>query len=112
MLLATAASEPDRCALAGPEPITYAQLSARVGAVATMVAQTAAPGDRVVIVAGNEPAFVVAYLGVLAAGAVAVPLNVGSPSHELRHELDAVEPVLALASAANADLTRRAVSQT
>ena len=109
-LLATAKSAPHRCALAGPQPVTYAQLSARVGALATVVARTAAPGDRVVIVAGNEPAFVVAYLGVLAAGAVAVPLNVGSPSHELRHEIDAVDPVLALASAANADLARRAVA--
>ena len=111
MLLATAASEPERAALAGPESLTYGQLSTRVAAVATVVARTAAPGDRVVIVAGNESAFVVAYLGVLAAGAVAVPVNVGSPSHELRRELDAVEPVLALASAANADLARRAVAQ-
>jgi long-chain acyl-CoA synthetase len=110
MLLATAASAPERAALAGPEPLSYGQLCARVAAVATVVAQTAAPGDRVVILAGNEPAFVVAYLGVLAAGAVAVPLNVGSPSHELRRELDAVGPVLALASAANADLARRAAS--
>ena len=71
----------------------------------------ARPGDRVVIVAGNEAAFVAAYLGTLAAGAVAVPLNVGSPSHELARELDAVEPVLALTSSANADLARRGVAQ-
>jgi long-chain acyl-CoA synthetase len=111
VLLATAETKPDHLALAGPEPTTYAQLAARAASVATEVAGHARPGDRVVIVAGNEAAFVAAYLGTLAAGAVAVPLNVGSPSHELARELDAVEPVLALASSANADLARRAVAQ-
>ena len=42
---------------------------------------------------------------------VAVPLNVGSPSHELARELDAVEPALALASSEHADLARRAIAQ-
>ena len=111
VLLATSGVEPDRPALVGPEPLTYGQLAARAAAVATEVGRLAAPGDRVAVVAGNESAFVVAYLGTLLAGAVAVPLNVGSPSHELARELATVEPVLALASAANADLARRAVSQ-
>jgi long-chain acyl-CoA synthetase len=110
-LLATAESEPDRIALAGLEPVSYAQLAGRATAVATEVGRAAAPGDRVAILADNEAAFVAAYLGALAAGAVAVPLNVGSPSHELARELDAVEPVLALATAANADLVRRAITQ-
>jgi long-chain acyl-CoA synthetase len=110
LLLATAESDPDRTALTGPEPVSYAQLAARAAVVASAVAERAGAGDRVAIVAGNETAFVVAYLGTLLAGAVAVPLNVGSPSHELRHELGMVEPVLVLASSANADLARRAVS--
>jgi long-chain acyl-CoA synthetase len=109
MLLATAESEPDRPALVGPEPLTFGELAARSAAVAATVRATAASGDRVALVAGNEAAFVSAYLGVLAAGAVAVPLNAGSPAQELGRELDAVEPVLALASASNADLARRAV---
>jgi long-chain acyl-CoA synthetase len=111
VLLATSGVEPDRVALVGPEPLTYGQLAARASAVATEVGRVAGPGDRVAVVAGNESAFVVAYLGTLLAGAVAVPLNVGSPSHELARELAVVEPVLALASAANADLARRAISQ-
>lgn len=75
-LLATAESEPDRPALVGPEALTYGELAARSAAVAAAVAAVAASDDRVAVVAGNEAAFVVAYLGVLAAGAVAVPLNV------------------------------------
>jgi long-chain acyl-CoA synthetase len=110
-LLATAETEPDRLALVGHESTTYAHLADRAATVAAEVARHARPDDRIVIVAGNEAAFVAAYLGTLAAGAIAVPLNVGSPSHEPARALDAVEPVLALASSANADLARRAVAQ-
>jgi len=111
VLLATAGSEPDRIALAGPAPVSYAQLAARAAAVAAEVSGTTKPGDRVALIAGNDAAFVSSYLGTLAAGAVAVPLNVGSPSHELARELDAVAPTLVLCSSAHEDLTRRAVGQ-
>jgi len=110
-LLATAGSEPDRTALAGPVPVSYAQLAGRAAAVAAEVDGATSAGDRVVIIAGNDDAFVAAYLGTLAAGAVAVPLNVASPSHELARELDAVVPALALTSQAHEDLARRAVAQ-
>jgi long-chain acyl-CoA synthetase len=109
-LLATAATDPERVALAGPAPVTYGDLARRAAAVAAHVRTVAAPGDRVAMVAGNEPAFVAGYLGGLLAGAVVVPLNTASPSQELGVEFDAVEPVLALASAGTADLTRRAVA--
>ncbi len=109
VLLATAESEPDRLALAGSDSMTYGELAARAAGVAAEISARARPGARVVIVAGNEPAFVVAYLGTLLAGAIAVPLDVGSPAHELAGQLDAVEPTLALASEPNADLARRAV---
>jgi len=110
-LLATAATDPGRVALAGPAPVTYGILAERATAVAAHVGGVAAPGDRVAVVAGNDLAFVAAYLGILLAGAVAVPLNTGSPSHELARQLDAVEPALVLAAAAHADLARRAVGQ-
>ena len=48
------------------------------------------PDDRVAVIAGNDPAFVVAYLAILRAGAVAVPLNIVSPPAELQHQLDEV----------------------
>ncbi len=55
------------------------------------------PGDRVAIIWPTSVDFVVAYLGVLAVGAVAVPLNPNSPAAELGRELDVVEPVAVLA---------------
>jgi long-chain acyl-CoA synthetase len=110
-LLATAATDPERVALAGPAPVSYGDLAGHAAVVAAHLEGIARPGDRVAVLAGNEPAFVAAYLGVLLAGAVAVPLNTGSPSHELVVELDAVEPVLVLASAGCADLARRAGAQ-
>ena len=46
------------------------------------------PDDRVAIVWPTSVDFVVAYLGILAAGAVAVPLNPNSPPNELVRELE------------------------
>ena len=60
-------------------------------------------GDRVALLAGNEPAFVSAYLGTLAAGAVAVPLNPAAPAHELARQLEIVAPALLVASPEHAD---------
>jgi long-chain acyl-CoA synthetase len=44
-------------------------------------------GDRVALLLGNSPQFVVAYLATLGLGAVAVPLNPTSPAPELESEL-------------------------
>jgi long-chain acyl-CoA synthetase len=93
---------PDAVAISGPQPLTYGALRARVQAAAARVAQHAGPGDRVAVFAGNEPAFVIAYLAILHAGAVAVPLNVASPVPELARELDAVTPVATFVSDAHA----------
>jgi long-chain acyl-CoA synthetase len=54
------------------------------------------PDDRVAIVAANNRYFVAAYLGVLGAGAVAVPLNPLSPPPELERELGVVGARVAL----------------
>jgi long-chain acyl-CoA synthetase len=52
---------------------------------------------RVAIAWPTSSDFVAAYLGVLASGAVAVPLNPNSPPAELRHELEVVEASVLLA---------------
>ena len=106
-LLATASSDPDRVVLTGSSPVSYGELLGRASALQAHVQ----PGARVAIVAGTEPAFLAAYLGVLRAGGVAVPLNVAAPSHELAREFAAVDPALVLASEQHGDLARRAVSQ-
>ncbi len=110
-LTVAATTAPDAVAVAGGEPVSYGQLRRRAASAAARVASHTTAGDRVAILAGNDAAFVVAYLAVLSAGAVAVPLNVASPSHELARELNSVAPRLVVASPAHADLARRAVAQ-
>jgi long-chain acyl-CoA synthetase len=109
-LLASAVDAPDRPALRGPD-LSYGKLAARARAAAVRLDTVGEPGDRVAIVAGNEPAFVVAYLGALLRGMVAVPLNVSSPAHELAREIAAVSPVAVIASPGTADLARRALGE-
>ena len=61
------------------------------------------PGDRVGIVCANNPSFVLAYLGSIGAGLVAVPLNPASPSAELRAELTAISAKVAFVGATGRD---------
>ena len=70
---------------------TYGQLRARVGALRGGLAGLGVTaGDRVALVAGNEPLFVEVYLAVVGLGAIAVPLNPTSPRPELERETAAV----------------------
>ena len=50
------------------------------------------PGDRVALAWPTSMEFVVAYLAVLATGAVVVPLNPDSPAAELERELEFRRP--------------------
>ncbi len=110
-VLLQGASSPDAVAVVGPERETFGSLALATGRLAARLAAQIEPGDRVVLLAGNELAFVRAYLAILTAGGVAVPVNVASPSLEVARELAVVEPKLVVASAAYADLARRACSQ-
>src|SRR5262245_11482051 len=111
-LLGSAATTPDRPALLGPGgAITHGELAARVGRGAGGLGSRVGADDRVVIIAGNEPAFVVAYLACLAVGAVAVPCNPAAPAQELARELDVIEPELVVASQENGDRARRAIAR-
>jgi long-chain acyl-CoA synthetase len=79
------------------ETTTYGELRSQVAGVrGALVARGVAPGDRVAIVAANNPFFVAAYLGVLGVAGVAVPLNPLSPPPELGRELAIVGARLAL----------------
>jgi len=68
-----------------------------------LVALGVHPGDRVGIAWPTSVDFVVGYLGVLAAGAVAVPLNPNSPAAEFERELAVVQPAVVLAGGAAVD---------
>lgn len=73
------------------QTITYGELRAKVGALrGGLVELGIDPGDRIGIVSANNWHFVVTYLAVLGVGAVAVPLNPGSPAREIERELAAV----------------------
>ncbi len=82
------------------EPTSYGELRSQVAGVrGALAARGVTAGDRVAIVAGNNRFFVAAYLGVLGAGAVAVPLNPLSPPPELERELTMVGARRALVDA-------------
>ena len=76
---------------------TYGTLRDQVARMrGALAVRGVAPGDRVAIVAANNWYFVAAYLAVLGAGAVAVPLNPQSPGPEIERELRATGACLAL----------------
>ena len=111
VLLQGASTAPDRCAIVAPDRLEYGELARQAGRLAARLSAQVEPGGRVVVLAGNEAAFVIAYLATLIAGAVAVPVNGTSPSLELAREITVVEPDLVVASPAFADLARRACAQ-
>ena len=65
-------------------------------------------GDRVALVLGNSPSFVVAYLSVLWAGGVVVPVNTRYRAGEVRHVLQDSGARLVLTDAAGRDEVERA----
>ena len=98
VLLAPARATPDAIALrAGTDAVTYRELESRAARVAgTLRSGGVEPGARVTIEGRNTIAFVASYLGVMRAGAIAVPLNPHAPDPELDREVATVEPAFAL----------------
>jgi long-chain acyl-CoA synthetase len=80
-----AARRPDHPAITvGATRLTWADVDAAVDAVAAGLRSLGlADGDRVGLVLGNRPEFVLAYFGALRAGCVAVPLNPGFTTPEI-----------------------------
>lgn len=75
---------------------TRADLTAAADRVAGAVGDATQPDDRVAILADNDEHFIVAYLGILRAGRVAVPLNPTAPRAELEGEIAAVGVALVI----------------
>jgi long-chain acyl-CoA synthetase len=89
----------DSVALVGESQATYGVLRERVARFAGgLAAAGLQPGDRVAIALPSGIDFVVAYLGTLWGGHVAVPLNPLSPGPELTRELATVRPSLLVTS--------------
>ncbi len=85
-----AAGEPDHVALVcGDERLSYAQLRDRAARAAAAFGTCGVrPGDRVAVKLPDGIDWVVAFLGALWCGAVAVPVNPRVPAPEWRYILD------------------------
>ncbi|MEP6463398.1 MAG: AMP-binding protein [Frankiaceae bacterium] len=85
-----AAVSPDKAAFRfRDEVVTWAEVDARVDAVATgLRARGLTVGDRVALLLANTPDYVAAYFGILRAGCVAVPINTSYTADELTYLLN------------------------
>ena len=89
--------------VAGEERLTFAALDAWSDRVAkALVGRGIAKGDRVAIAMRNCPGWIVTYMGVLKAGAVATLINGWWQTDELAHALGLTEPKLVIADAPRA----------
>ena len=85
ILKESAAERPEKPALImGPTVLSYTQLDALSGQVASSLRRSGVQvGDKVGLMLPNVPQFVIAYFGILKAGAVVVPMNVLLKAPEL-----------------------------
>lgn len=76
--------------------LTYAQLMRKVNAVRAWLSTVAgvSPGDRVALLVDNSDHYPIWYFGILAAGAVAVPINPKLVARELAYMVGDAAPVL------------------
>ena len=89
--------------VAGEERLSFADLDRWSEQLAKALASRGiAKGDRVGIAMRNCPSWVVSYMAILKAGAVATLLNGWWQPHEMRHALELVRPKLILADAPRA----------
>ena len=98
-----AARQPDRLALQIKEGtvyrrLTYAEVTRQARALAAALQGEVEPGDRVALISENRPEWTVAYLGVVATGATAVPLDVQLGDAEVANVLRHAGCRMAIAS--------------
>ena len=92
--------------VAGEERLSFADLDRWSEQLAKALASRGiAKGDRVGIAMRNCPSWVVSYMAILKAGAVATLLNGWWQPHEMGHALELVEPKLILADGPRAKRT-------
>ena len=97
---------------AGRARLTFDELGRAVaGFAADLTATGVARGDRVVLLGDSSPDWVVAFFGVLAAGAVVVPLDPRLTAPELAVLVADAAPVALLASAETATLLADAAAK-
>src|SRR5258708_4386308 len=106
----------DRPALIVPdngEVLTYAQLAARIDALARQLAGLGVRrGDRVALSLPNGPDFVLLLLAITVLGAAAAPLNPGYTATEFEFFLTDIDPRLMLVPASGATAASSAAAAT
>ncbi|MFC7405765.1 class I adenylate-forming enzyme family protein [Georgenia alba] len=107
-LLAGSEAHPGRTAIRqADDRISYAALAEAVRTTAaTLRAAGVGPGDRVALLFGNHHRFVEALLGVIWAGAVAVPLNTRAGRTALQHVMSDAAPAVLLSHGPLAERAR------
>ena len=87
----------DEYLVMGEQRVSYAQHSRAVAAVAAELRRRGVqPGDRVLILAANSPAWVTTFWAITSIGAVTMAGNAWWTEREARHSLDRGAPVLAI----------------
>lgn len=103
-----AESRPDAAALVmSHERMTYRQLEARSNQLARLLVEGGCQrGDRVAVLLPKSPLAIVAFLGILKADCIYVPLDASSPPQRLANMLARCEPRWVLASASQEAILR------
>src|SRR5215472_4375427 len=98
----------------GPvESLTYAELRRRAESVGRWLRQSGfSEGVRCAILAGNGPLWVTAYLGIMSAGAVAVPLDTAFNEHQVNKLLWDCGAVVLFTDAQHLPVVEKAVGET
>lgn len=92
------------------ESLTWSELHDRVQIVAEKLAKVGSPGDRAVILAPQSLEYIIAFLGAIQAGLVAVPLSMPQTRHHDERVTGAIKdsiPVVVLTTSAAIDDIRR-----
>ncbi len=97
----------------GVESYTYAELRRMAESIGSWLAHNGMPpGERIAILADNHPRWVAAYLGIIAAGGAAVPLDTGYHADQVAKLLKDSGASLLVCDVKHWDVARQAVSGT
>jgi 2-furoate---CoA ligase len=108
----TAERYPERPAVAGDRPLSYAEWDARTNRLARSLARLGVRrGDRVALVTSNGEPMATAHLAAQKLGAASVPLNVRYAPEELAYCLTDAEPRALLSDDSTVELVRQALGQ-
>ncbi len=102
--------KPDHPALIhGEAVLSFAELDRRSDELAGCFARRVGPGGRVALMLPNCPEYVIAFFGVLKAGAIVVPVNPWFKEFEVAYELNDSGATCIVASVSAAELLERVI---